>query len=501
MTAGWRVIVALAAIAAPATAAPATEATVMCASTGPRTECSADTSHGVELRRATSSAPCLLGRTWGYDADKIWVKDGCAGEFVVAGAPAPGTPQPAPDQPPAKPIEQWSAVLPGDGLLLGKTSLGEVYLSVYALFRYLNQLPGGQTFLDHLGRERMVDARDDIFAHRIMVHLKGWIALPKLVYQITLWTVNTTDQKALFGVLGYQLDRRFSLYVGLNGLPGTRTLLGNHPWWLGHDRVMADEFFRPFFTHGVWASGELLPGFWYSAMIGNNLSALGITAVQLTRSKAYSGSVWWMPTTHEFGPNGSFDDWEHHDELATRFGISATDSREDRFGDVATNAPDNTTIRLADSVNVFDVGALAPGVTVQQARYRMVSADAGLKYKGIFIGAAYFQRWLDQLSTDGPVPVSEIVDKGFYAQAACYPVRHKLELYAATSWVFGDGSAGFDTSYEVLGGANWFYASSRDFRVNGQLIWVDRSPVSSSFGYYVGGQKGPTLSLAVSFLF
>jgi hypothetical protein len=264
---------------------------------------------------------------------------------------------------------------------------------------------------------------------------------------------------------------------------------------------MADEFFRPFFTHGVWATGEVLPGLWYSAMVGNNLSALGITASQLTRSKAYSGSVWWMPTTHEFGPNGSFDDWEHHEELATRVGISATDSKEDRFANVATEAPDNTTMRLADSVNVFDLGALAPGVTVQEARYRMVSADAGLKYQGVFIGAAYFQRWLDQLSTDGPIPVGEIVDKGFYVQAACYPIVHKLELYGATSWVFGDASAGFATSYEVLGGANWFYASSRDFRVNGQLIWVDRSPVSSSFGYYVGGQKGPTVSLAVSFLF
>jgi hypothetical protein len=30
---------------------------------------------------------------------------------------------------------------------------------------------------------------------------------------------------------------------------------------------------------------------------------------------------------------------------------------------------------------------------------------------------------------------------------------------------------------------------------------VDRSPVSSVFGFYVGGQKGPTVSVATSFYF
>jgi len=337
-----------------------------------------------------------------------------------------------------------------------------------------------------------------------MVHLKGWVGVPKLLYQLTLWTVNTTDQKSLFAVVGYQFHRAFSVYGGLNGLPGSRTLLGSHPYWLGHDRVMADEFFRPYFTHGVWASGEPLPGLWYTGMIGNNNSALGITAAQLTRQFAYFGSVWWMPTTHEFGPNGSFDDWEYHEDVATRFGASGGISHEDRFTDNAdnANAPDNTTLRLADSLNLFDVDSLAPGITVQTARFRMLSLDAGLKYRGIFIGAAYFQRWLDELVGDGPLPLDSIVDKGFYVQAAFYPVKHELELYGATSWVFGDKDDGFSTQHEYLGGANWFFTkTTRNIRLNGQLIYVDRSPVSSSFGYYVGGQKGPTVSLGASILF
>jgi len=83
-----------------------------------------------------------------------------------------------------------------------------------------------------------------------MIFLNGWIGLPKLKYHVLVWTVNTTDQNAVFAVIGYQFNKKFSLYGGLNALPGTRSLQGSHPYWLAHDRVMADEFFRPFFTNG-----------------------------------------------------------------------------------------------------------------------------------------------------------------------------------------------------------------------------------------------------------
>jgi hypothetical protein len=406
-----------------------------------------------------------------------------------------GAPEPAP-------APEWGSLEGGKGFLVGRTTYAELNISAYALVRYLNQMPAGQTFTDHLGREHDVDPRNDFFSHRIMVHFKGWIGVPKLLYHITLWTVNTTDQKALFATIGYRFHKAFNLFGGLNGLPGSRTLLGSHPYWLGHDRVMADEFFRPYFTHGVWATGEPIPGLWYVAMVANNNSALGITAQQLTRDFAYGASVWWMPTTGEFGPNGGFDDWEYHEELATRFGAGGVWSTEDRFQDVISNTPENTTLRLADSINLFDLGSLAPGVQIAKARFRMMSADAGLKYHGIFVGAAYFQRWLDHFDADGPLPVSSVVDRGFYVQAAFYPLPHTLEVYGATSWVFGDKDAGFRTQKEGLGGVNWFFVpNTRNIRANLQLIYVDRSPVSSSFGYYIGGQKGPTVSVATSILF
>jgi hypothetical protein len=301
--------------------------------------------------------------------------------------------------------------------------------------------------------------------------------------------------------MGYQFTRRFSLYAGINGTPGTRSLQGSHPYWLGHDRVMADEFFRPYFAYSVWAQGEVAPGLWYNAVTANNSSSLGIRAVQLDRSWSSGGSMWWMPTTREFGPRGAYGDWESHERVATRFGFSSTQSREERFTDSETGATGNTTIRLADSVNVFETGALAPGVTVEQVDYRILSFDAGVKYRGIFLQTEIYHRWLDGFVADGPLPVTSIFDRGFYVQGAFFPVAKKLEVYAATSQIFGDKDAGFDDSSEYLAGVNFYPANTRNHRLNFQVIDVNRSPVSSTFGYYVGGQTGTTFSAAFSVFF
>jgi len=77
--------------------------------------------------------------------------------------------------------------------------------------------------------------------------------------------------------------------------------MGSHPFWLGHDRVMADEFFRPFFTGGVWAQGEPVPGLWYNVMLGDNNSILGVKSSQLDWTFSSGASMWWMPRTKEFG--------------------------------------------------------------------------------------------------------------------------------------------------------------------------------------------------------
>ena len=88
----------------------------------------------------------------------------------------------------------------------------------------------------------------------------------------------------------------------------------------------------------------------------------------------------------------------------------------------------------------------------------------------------------------GPCRSSSIHDSGFYVQGAFYPMPKKLELYGATSQIFGDTSAGFSTSSEYIGGGNFYPFDTRNHRLNVQVQKVNRSPVGSTFGYYVGGQ-------------
>ena len=75
------------------------------------------------------------------------------------------------------------------------------------------------------------------------------------------------------------------------------------------------------------------------------------------------------------------------------------------------------------------------------ANYRLISLDAGLTYKGPFLQTEFYFRNLDGLIADGPLPVSEIKDHGFYVQGAFYPIKKKLQVYSATSQIFGDKGA------------------------------------------------------------
>jgi hypothetical protein len=69
---------------------------------------------------------------------------------------------------------------PGAGFDLIKTELGSLNISAYGLARYLNQLPGEQTFTDHLGRVRTIRTRNDINWHRTFIWLSGFFWRPEL---------------------------------------------------------------------------------------------------------------------------------------------------------------------------------------------------------------------------------------------------------------------------------------------------------------------------------
>ena len=45
--------------------------------------------------------------------------------------------------------------------------------------------------------------------------------------------------------------------------------------------------------------------------------------------------------------------------------------------------------------------------------YRMLAADAGVKWRGLSVNGPYFFRWLNNFRADGPIPVASTFDHGF----------------------------------------------------------------------------------------
>ena len=386
---------------------------------------------------------------------------------------------------------------PGRGFVVGRGEYGELNLSGYMATRFLDQMPGQQTAFDHLGRPIQVSPRKDFQFHRVMLFSQGWLFSPKFQYSTFLWTVQDTNQVAVGGALYYNFGKIMTLGLGWNAYPGTQSLQGSHPYWESYDRVMADEFFRPYFSQGVFAKGNLLPKLEYRWMFGNNNSNLDVPAVKLDRDLSAGAALTWYPTTGEFGPRGAFGDYEDHQNLATRFNLAYTYSPEERQAAVGSSSGINTTLRLSDSLNVFDTGALAPGVTVERTHYQMASAAVGMKYHGLWIQGEGYGRLLDHFIADGKLPVTEVRDYGFYVQVADMIVPKRFELYGGTSYIFGQ----FGDPKEFIVGTNYYPWDTRNIRLNTQLIDVRHSPVNSTFGFYLGQLTGPIFSIGVTALY
>ena len=360
---------------------------VVCGSQpGERQTCAADTTGGVTLVRSTGTVACELGTSWGFDEKSIWVRDGCSAEFSLGKKPAG---------------RQWfGTYTPGRGLKVADTEKGDLNIRLYTYVRYLNQRALDATYTDSFGNTKSVKQRQDIQVNKAIVFFNGWAMSPKLNYSVYVWTTNTSQglaaQVVVAGFLAYAFNPHVTLGGGISGLPGARSTEGQWPNWLGTDqRLIADEFFRPSYTTGLFARGEIAKGLRYSAMWGNNLSQLGTDAGQLANvMETVSGSLVWMPTTGEFGAGSSFGDFEGHDAVATRLGIHYTRSNEDRQEQPGTEAPDNAQIRLSDGNIVFTPGLFGPGINVTNVVYQMESLDAGIKHRGFALEGEFYWRRL-----------------------------------------------------------------------------------------------------------
>jgi hypothetical protein len=366
--------------------------------------------------------------------------------------------------------------------------------------RYLNTLDSEDTFTDHLGVVRDVHNRNDITVNRSMFIFAGYMFDPRLQYSLTVWTSAGAASIVVAGNIGWRFNNALTLTGGYTGVPGSRSLVGTFPFFQPTDRSMADNFFRPGFTQGVWANGEPLKGLSYLAFVGNGLNTLNITANKIDTNLLLSGSVWWEPLGPYSEPGKSrqmYDDYFASEKARIRIGSSFTRSREDRFSELDQSSPDNTSIYNSDGVLAFSTGAFAPGVTVQQATYKMWAIDGGLKKNGFSVNGQYYFRWLNDFDADGPLPLASTFDHGFELSTGQFIVPKMLVLYARGSKVFGQ----FGSPYEYAGGFKWYFLSTERLWLTGELARVHNAPYGGAFTPYTAGMDGwvPMIQTVLAF--
>jgi hypothetical protein len=366
--------------------------------------------------------------------------------------------------------------------------------------RYLNTLDSRDTFTDHLGVIHEVHNRNDITVNRSMFIFAGYMFDPKLQYSLTVWTSAGADKIIVAGNIGWRFNKGLTLTGGYTGVPGTRSLVSTFPFFQPTDRSMADNFFRPGFTQGAWASGEPVKGLNYLGFVGNGLNTLNISADKIDTHLLLAGSVWWEPLGAYSQPGKSwqmYDDYFASPKTRIRIGTSFTRSREDRFAATDQSSPDNTSIYNSDGVLAFATGAFAPGVTVDLATYRMWAIDGGLKKSGFSVNGQYYFRWVNDFEADGPLPLTSTFDHGFELSMGHFIVPKKLMAYARGSKVFGQ----FADPYEYAGGFKWYFTPTERLWLTGELMRVHGAPYSGAFSPYTAGMSGwvPMIQTVLAF--
>jgi hypothetical protein len=210
-----------------------------------------------------------------------------------------------------------------------------------------------------------------------------------------------------------------------------------------------------------------------------------VSAAQLDNTlDTTSFMIQWLPTTGEFGPYGTFGDYESHEKVATRLAAHFTHSTEDKQSQPGTNGIENSQVRLTDGSVIFTPGLFGPGINVDKVRYELANVDGGIKYKGFSVEAEYYWRWLSNFTGTGTGGIADIDDHGFQLQTSAMVVPKTLQAYLSGSEIrgrYGDAS-------ELRAGMNWFIVKERGLRLNAEWIHLNKCPVGyTAVPYPVGG--------------
>jgi len=309
---------------------------------------------------------------------------------------------------------------------------------------------------------------------------------PGLSYLLNIDYNSVTSQPIGFRAywLSYKFGDALEVYAGQSKVPGSREWLETAFAPLqSADRTMATTFFRPSLSQGVWITGTPADGLFYHAMIANGFNTLNLIPESLNDRLASSASAWWEPWG-DFGRG--YSDLQDHREAAVRLGASYTYALGSG-SQSASDAVENSPVRLSDGTIITTTGALAPGVTLTSYDLSLAALDLAWKYRGLGLSTEiYFQDLLRLLGT-GPLPITSTSAFGGFIKGGWFVVPRETEIYARASYVTGAYGSGSELG---AGFHRFFFPGKDNLFFTGDAAWLEHSPAGQNRTGFVAGQTG-----------
>ncbi len=133
--------------------------------------------------------------------------------------------------------------------------------------------------------------------NRVLLSFSGHVLDERLVYRAALFGTSDMGVRSAFvtlGTLGWKFSEAATLAGGVTIVPASREWVDAQPWTLGVDRSMANTFFRPGYSPGVFAVGSLLDDeLHYQAGVWNAIDGGQAGVLREGTAMAWAGNAWW----------------------------------------------------------------------------------------------------------------------------------------------------------------------------------------------------------------
>jgi hypothetical protein len=337
---------------------------------------------------------------------------------------------------------------------------------------------------DNAGVTRPIRDRNTFDIERGRVVLSGYALDERLKYFLQL--DGDTDGAHTVDFFdywwGWKASDHFEVQMGKRKVPASRQWLLTARSTRFVERPMANDFFRPDRTVGVFGLGRIGDRGHYEVMAGNGYRTTNLVPSVTDNRFTFAATNYWDPLG-DYG--GQIVDYECSCDPLVRIGHSFVYSPQTAN---VTGVPldEADFVRLTDGTQLTQTGALAPGVTVSEYDVYFYGVDAAMKWRGWSVNAEVFFRWIQELEGDGTLPVMDLFQRGFYVEGGCFLVAKRLDFnvrYSQVSGLFGNAS-------EYAAGLNWYPLDTPKMKVSFDVTSVDGSPLQNATGDILAGDDG-----------